>query len=194
MIEVSSDDKSMVKLTCPLCVNLISKCVTTLCGHSYCESCLEEYLIFKSHCFICEVEQREGWNLSIRSQPLRSCFAIDTMIAQLLENCTDDALKVQKLVHEERKLTLQSKRLGSEVAIGDQVDIRDKDYVWCKGIIKMIIESAKRAPVLLVHYDDFDDDKDEALHKNSPRLAKAGVYTNRSEIPRYRLKPGRAGD
>jgi hypothetical protein len=35
----------------------------------------------------------------------------------------------------------------------------------------MIIESAKREPVLFVHYEDFDDSKAEALHIYSPRLA-----------------------
>ena len=32
---------------CPICMKLIQKCVTTLCGHSFCEACLEDYLIFK---------------------------------------------------------------------------------------------------------------------------------------------------
>lgn len=69
--------------------------------------------------------------------------------------------------------------------IGDAVDIRDMDYVWCKGHIKMVIESAKREPVFLVHYDGFDDSKDEVLLQNSSRLAIAGTYTSRKEIPRH---------
>ena len=32
---------------CPICLKIIQKCVTTLCGHSFCECCLENYLIFK---------------------------------------------------------------------------------------------------------------------------------------------------
>lgn len=51
----------------------------------------------------------------------------------------------------------------------------------------MIIESAKREPVLFVHYEDFDESKAEALHRNSSRLALAGAFTSRSEIPRYRF-------
>lgn len=49
----------------------------------------------------------------------------------------------------------------------------------------MIIESAKREPVLLVHYLGFDNEKDEVLFRNSPRLAKFGTYTARSDIPAY---------
>jgi len=66
----------------------------------------------------------------------------------------------------------------SDIAIGTKVDIRDKEYIWCKGIIKMIIESAKRVPVLLLHYEGFEESKDEVLFKDSSRLAKAGAYTN----------------
>ena len=82
--------------------------------------------------------------------------------------------------------------MGSELAIGDEVDIRDSEYIWCKGVIKMIIESAKREPVLFVHYKCFDESKDEALHKNSARLAKKGAFTSRTDIPRYRFE--RQGD
>ena len=78
------------------------------------------------------------------------------------------------------------------MAIGDEVDIRDIEYVWCKGVIKMIIESAKREPVIFVHYLCYDDSKDEALHKNSARLAKKGAFTSRLDIPRYRFE--RQGD
>jgi hypothetical protein len=76
-----------------------------------------------------------------------------------------------------------SKRLDSEITIGEKVDIRDKEYIWCKGTVKMIIESAKREPVLLIHYEDFDESKDEVLFRNSSRLAKFGSYTNRNDIP-----------
>lgn len=68
------------------------------------------------------------------------------------------------------------------------MDIRDKDYIWCKGVVKMIIESAKREPVFLVHYEGFDEKRDEVLFRNSPRLARIGAYTSRKEIPSYRFK------
>jgi hypothetical protein len=88
---------------------------------------------------------------------------------------------------------LNSKRITSEIQVGDYVDVRDKDYVWCKGIIKMILESAKREPIYLIHYEGFDDAEDEVLFKNSPRLAKPGYYTSRCDIPRYRFDKSLAG-
>lgn len=81
-----------------------------------------------------------------------------------------------------------SNRIGSEIAAGASVDIRDKEYIWCKGTIKMIIESEKREPVILVHYVGFEDAKDEVLFRNSPRLAKAGAYTTRKDIPTYKIQ------
>lgn len=34
-------------LICPLCLNFLYKCTTTACGHSFCERCLDEYLIIR---------------------------------------------------------------------------------------------------------------------------------------------------
>lgn len=43
---------------------------------------------------------------------------------------------------------LEERRLPKSLAIGDKVDIRDKDFVWCRGSVKAIIESANREAVL----------------------------------------------
>jgi hypothetical protein len=40
--------KSFYKFLCPICLKLIYRCVTTVCGHSFCEVCLDEYLLIKS--------------------------------------------------------------------------------------------------------------------------------------------------
>jgi hypothetical protein len=34
-------------LMCPLCLNVMYKCTTAACSHSFCERCLDEYLIIK---------------------------------------------------------------------------------------------------------------------------------------------------
>jgi hypothetical protein len=52
----------------------------------------------------------------------------------------------------------------------------------------MIIESPKRSPTLLVHYDIFDETRDEVLFLNSPRLATYGHFTSRHDLPAYRPK------
>lgn len=42
-----STQQETLKLTCPLCLDLIHKSVTTICSHTYCEACLDEYLNIK---------------------------------------------------------------------------------------------------------------------------------------------------
>jgi len=44
---VLDESQAFKEFICPICLKLIQKCVTTLCGHSFCESCLEDYLIYK---------------------------------------------------------------------------------------------------------------------------------------------------
>lgn len=39
--------KGFKNLICPLCLNVIYKCTTTICGHSFCERCLDEYIILR---------------------------------------------------------------------------------------------------------------------------------------------------
>ena len=46
-VPVKSGEDAFKEFICPLCMKLIYKCVTTLCGHSYCEGCLDDYLIYK---------------------------------------------------------------------------------------------------------------------------------------------------
>jgi hypothetical protein len=57
----------------------------------------------------------------------------------------------------------------------------------------MIVESAKREPIYLVHYIGFDEALDEVFFKNSPRLAQSGFYTNRCDIPQYKFGKSAAG-
>jgi len=42
-----SNASTFHKFLCPICFKLIYRCVTTICGHSYCEACIDEYLLVK---------------------------------------------------------------------------------------------------------------------------------------------------
>ena len=37
--------------------------------------------------------------------------------------------------------------------MGDIIDVRDTEYVWCTGIIELTIKSADRPPMLYIHYN-----------------------------------------
>jgi hypothetical protein len=93
--------KSFHKFLCPLCLKLIFRCVTTVCGHSFCEVCLDEYLLIKQvsqllllqfqSCFVCDFSGEK--RTTIRNKPTFASFAIDDMNAQLVDKCGDTALQ-----------------------------------------------------------------------------------------------------
>ena len=76
----------------------------------------------------------------------------------------------------------------SNVEVGDQVDIRDTEYIWLTGTVKFKIECAGRDSLLVVHYDGWNSYYDEIIKQTSNRLAPLGTYTTRKDIPKYQLR------
>lgn len=53
----------------------------------------------------------------------------------------------------------------------------------------MKIESAPpKEPLLVIHYEGWNNYFDEILPINSSRLAPLGIYTKRNDIPKFLLK------
>ncbi len=73
-----------------------------------------------------------------------------------------------------------------EVRAGQVVDALDTEYIWCKAIIDLKINTGKDKAMLLIHYDGWSRKYDELLSEDSFRLAPKGFYTNREDIPRYK--------
>lgn len=40
-----------------------------------------------------------------------------------------------------------------EVKVGDKIDVRDTEYIWCIGNVELKITSEKHHPVLYIHYE-----------------------------------------
>lgn len=59
-----------------------------------------------------------------------------------------------------------------ELEIDSLVDVRDTDYIWCRGQITLIIESINKEPMYVVHFMGKPSADDEVIYKNSDRLAK----------------------
>lgn len=72
--------------------------------------------------------------------------------------------------------------------MGDKLDVRDTEYIWCTAVVKLKIECVNRPPVLAVHYEGWNNYYDEFLATNSQRVAKLGTYTKRTDIPKYQLR------
>lgn len=77
-IEFKMAEDSFYQFICPLCLKLMQKCVTTLCGHSYCEACLDNYLIYKPTCFVCDFWGTK--EVILRDKPLLTSFKTDDII------------------------------------------------------------------------------------------------------------------
>lgn len=89
--------------------------------------------------------------------------------------------------HSKYKKWQTSFKFSQEFDVGDKVDVRTLDYVWCIGTVLLIIEQIGRDPLLVIHKDGFSNEWDELLYRNSPRIAVLGAYTSRTDIPRIKF-------
>jgi hypothetical protein len=70
--------------------------------------------------------------------------------------------------------------------VGDQVDVRDTENVWCVGDIKSIV-TIKQEKYVYIHYEGWNPAYNEYIPFDHERLAALGFYTSRGDIPRYIL-------
>jgi hypothetical protein len=123
---------------------------------------------------------------------------VDNVIDQLVFKSANPGLikgcDLQKLQH---KLWQDSKKYHSsitllfrleKVEVGDKVDLRDTEYIWCVGRVKIKIDSPNKEALLVVHYEGWNKYYDEIVKQSSCRIAPFGTYTGRNDIPRYVLK------
>lgn len=103
-----------------------------------------------------------------------------------MENCGDASLKAQWADQKDLHKKWQSNKAIEKLKVGDKVDIRDKEYVWCEGVVKLILESIGRDALYVVEYIGFSEE--DVLFKNSNRLALYRALTSRNDIPKYKFK------
>lgn len=75
-----------------------------------------------------------------------------------------------------------------KVEVGDKIDIRDTEYVWCEASVKIKIENPNKETLLVAHYEGWNKYYDEIIKMSSQRVAPHGLYTSRKDIPKYMLK------
>jgi len=80
------------------------------------------------------------------------------------------------------------KKKIDKIEVGEKIDVRDTDYIWCIGTVRMVVESALKEPIIAIHYEGWNMWYDEFLPLSSPRLARLGFYTDRDDIPKYKMK------
>mmetsp|Transcript_17446 Transcript_17446/g.26880 ORF Transcript_17446/g.26880 Transcript_17446/m.26880 type:complete len:117 (+) Transcript_17446:1092-1442(+) len=86
-IDQARDIKSLI---CPLCFRFINRCQMTVCGHSFCSKCIDEYLIIKKQCFVCQRTIRTA-----KATYLLPCFSVDDVISQIIAKQKDSDIQVE---------------------------------------------------------------------------------------------------
>ena len=129
----------------------------------------------------------------IRNKQIISCFSIDNVIEQVVsrvkasspeQQFIKEKWETQAKLHKE---WVEARKLEN-VEPGTKVDVRDTEYIWCEGTVKIKVECPNRDPLLVVHYEGWNKYYDEIIKQTSQRLAPHGMYTKRKDLPRYLLK------
>lgn len=77
------------------------------------------------------------------------------------------------------------------VSIGDKVDVRDTEYIWCTGSVERILKSRYNcADLYFIHYEGWSRCYDEYIPADSDRIAPHKFYTSRNDIPKYTRHDG----
>ena len=50
-----------------------------------------------------------------------------------------------------------------QVDVGSKIDVRDTEYIWCIGLVKIKIESAHKELLLVIHYEGWNKYFDEII-------------------------------
>lgn len=163
-------------------MDYIISCRTAVCGHSFCEECINESLIRKKECPHCRKD--------IRKLVLQKSEIIDNAVKMLLDSKREngDDEEVRRL--EERIKNHQKwveKHRVIDVKAGDKLDALDTEHIWCSAIVELKIRAENKKPLLYLHYEGWSRKYDEYMFITSRRLAPVGTYTKRNDIPRYKM-------
>jgi len=148
LIGLDQSFKSVDELNCPICMDYIVSCRTAICGHSFCETCINESLIHRKECPNCRKD--------IRKWVLQKSDIIDGAVKHMVRSAADCGNRDELTRYEERvqaHKTWLDKQEIQEVKPGEKVDALDTEYIWCKAQVELKIRAKGRKPLLYLHYD-----------------------------------------
>ena len=58
----------------------------------------------------------------------------------MMDGCKTKSLKIEWKQRNEKWKKIQEAKQVKDLEIDSKVDVRDKDYIWCQGVVKLIIE------------------------------------------------------
>jgi hypothetical protein len=163
-------------------MDFIVSCRTAVCGHSFCYECVTESLIRKKECPHCRKDIRR-WVL-LKSEMIDKAVKMMVESKRQSGDDTDSQRWHDRMKNHKEWL---GKHRVRDVKPGQKLDVLDTEHIWCVAEVELKITGEKREPLLYLHYDGWNRKYDEYLYMDSSRVAPSGVYTHRSDIPRYRM-------
>ena len=171
------DDVSML---CPICLDYIVSAVTTACGHSFCEKCIYEYMLYFRKCECCPRKLKS-------SKELGKSKNIDSIIdSQLSLLHPDEKIRYKARLDEHKRY--QELKTIKEFCVGMVLDVRSPEMVWCEGIVKKILykrDTSKR--MIIVKYKNIPTAFNEEISESSERLATHRFFTGNADFPKLTI-------
>lgn len=171
-------DDNGIDITCQLCHQYLCCATETTCKHIFCQSCLNEYVLYIDECPKCQAPIREQ---VLFGNKLLDNFVLDYI--RVFETAELQAFNARLQRHYTFKRNTNIER--NKLQHGLQVDILDKNYVWCTGKITKLDVNDSDLQIVSVWVKYDGSKRKQKIDIPSTRLAVKGSYTNRKEIPHY---------
>ena len=81
----------------------------------------------------------------------------------------------------------------SSIKAGEKIDVCDTELIWCNATVELVIKTPNRKDLLYLHYEGWNRKYDEYLYIDSHRIAPLGLFTSRTDIPKYRMTSRQSG-
>jgi hypothetical protein len=81
---------------------------------------------------------------------------MDDMVLLVVRNKKAGSQEDEYSKYKERMLVYKQWQLKHKlisVKAGEKIDVRDTEYVWCIGLIELVITSLTHSPLLYIHFE-----------------------------------------
>jgi len=181
-------ERSLKDFSCTICMEYMVGAKKLQCGHWFWDQCISFWFLREKHWPICRDKIRDEknieWNL------------VDLTIEHILTRAShnDSSMRRELKGWRSRRHSYdlwKRQHLLKNAKIGDKVDVRDTEFIWCTGYVEKILKSKYNwADLFYIHYDGWSRCYDEFIPGGSERIAPFGLYTTRSDIPKYTRHEG----
>lgn len=119
--------RAKIESECPICKSPIFRASITLCGHSFCESCIDSHLSYNQTCPLCR-KDLSGTLL----YPSKAFGSIPALLRRVKNGI-------------------------KSIQTNSKVHIKDEENRWWIGTVKLLIPNGENYPFLLITYSNGED-------------------------------------